>query len=79
LLAGTACHDKPPKLRCSEDINTRQLKIECGSIGAYFYRAKIANAMFYFERILPRTHSLAANIGCGSGNLMAIADDVFGL
>jgi alkylation response protein AidB-like acyl-CoA dehydrogenase len=42
-----------------------------------FYRAKLASAHFYFERILPRTLSLAASINSGSDNMMNLADDHF--
>lgn len=42
-----------------------------------FYRAKLASAHFYFERILPRTLSLAASIDSGSDNIMNLADDHF--
>ena len=43
-----------------------------------FYRAKLATAKFYFERILPRNISLAASIRSGSDNVMAIDDKMFG-
>jgi hypothetical protein len=34
-----------------------------------FYRAKLSTARFYFERLLPRTQSLAATIRSGPSNL----------
>ena len=37
-------------------------------------QAKLQSAQFYFERILPRTHTLAASIEAGTSSLYAIAD-----
>lgn len=42
-----------------------------------FYRAKLDTARFYFERILPRTLSLAATINSGANNVMDLAADHF--
>jgi hypothetical protein len=42
-----------------------------------FYRSKLQTARFYFERILPRTQSLAATIKAPAATLMEIADDAF--
>lgn len=42
-----------------------------------FYRAKLETARFYFERILPRTLSLAATMNSGANNLMDLSADHF--
>ncbi len=42
-----------------------------------FYRAKLATARYYFERILPRTVTLVATIHSGADNLMDLAADHF--
>lgn len=42
-----------------------------------FYRAKLETARFYFERLLPRTATLAITIDSGSDNLMRLAADDF--
>lgn len=42
-----------------------------------FYRAKLATARFYFDRILPRTLSLAAAINSGADNLMGLPTEHF--
>ena len=42
-----------------------------------FYQAKLATAQFYFERLLPRTATLAITIHSGAGNLMSLAADNF--
>lgn len=42
-----------------------------------FYRAKLDTARFYFERILPRTLSLAATMNSGANNVMGLAADHF--
>ena len=42
-----------------------------------FYQAKLATATFYFERILPRTASLAISIRSGASNLMSLSDEAF--
>lgn len=42
-----------------------------------FYRAKLDTARFYFERILPRTLSLAATMNSGANNVMDLAADHF--
>lgn len=48
-----------------------------GSQEQDFYRAKLATARFYFERILPRTLSLAATINSGADNMMNLAAEYF--
>jgi len=42
-----------------------------------FYQAKLATAQFYFERLLPRTDSLAKTILSGANNLMALEEAAF--
>jgi alkylation response protein AidB-like acyl-CoA dehydrogenase len=42
-----------------------------------FYRAKLETARFYFERILPRTLSLAATMNSSADNVMGLAADHF--
>ncbi|TGD74306.1 acyl-CoA dehydrogenase [Mangrovimicrobium sediminis] len=43
-----------------------------------FYRAKLATARFYFERMLPRNHCLAQTIRSGAGNLMDVEEAFLG-
>ncbi|WP_317931088.1 acyl-CoA dehydrogenase C-terminal domain-containing protein [Halioxenophilus sp. WMMB6] len=50
-----------------------------GSGDQDFYQAKINNARFYIERLLPRTQLLTATIRSGSDNLMAMPEATFGL
>jgi len=47
------------------------------SAEAGFYQAKLATAQFYFERLLPRTDSLAKTILSGANNLMALEEAAF--
>ncbi len=42
-----------------------------------FRAAKLANARFYFQRILPRAHAHAAAIRSGSANLMSLPEELF--
>jgi butyryl-CoA dehydrogenase len=42
-----------------------------------FYRAKLATARFYMERVLPENSSLFAQIMAGSGTMMAFEDAAF--
>lgn len=49
--------------------NIAQQKIAEGSEEEEFYQAKIYLAEFYFQRILPRTKTLAASMVSGVGNL----------
>jgi alkylation response protein AidB-like acyl-CoA dehydrogenase len=44
---------------------------------AAFYRSKLQTGRFYFERILPRTRTLAATLRAPASTLMAIAEDGF--
>ncbi len=53
--------------------------LEQGSGDSDFYRAKIANARFYCERLLPRAQALASSIRSGADNLMDMGEGVFGL
>jgi len=56
---------------------TAVLALAAGTSEPDFYRAKIDTAQFYFERILPRTLSLAVTMNSGADNLMNIAEDHF--
>jgi len=51
--------------------------LESGSQESGFYRAKLAIAQFYFDRILPRNQSLAMTIGSGAENLMQLPVEDF--
>ncbi len=42
-----------------------------------FYRAKLQTARFYFQRLLPRTRTLATTMVSGADNLMDMAEDNF--
>jgi hypothetical protein len=60
----------------------RMSKVALASLGKSatddaFYRAKLQTARFYFERILPRTRTLAITLRTTSQSLMEIADDAF--
>ncbi|MCB1760454.1 MAG: acyl-CoA dehydrogenase C-terminal domain-containing protein [Gammaproteobacteria bacterium] len=44
---------------------------------ALFYRAKVATASFYFERILPQSGALFAAVMAGSKCMMSFEDDAF--
>lgn len=52
-------------------------KIAEGDGDVSFYEAKIITATFYYERLLPRTHSLKATMLSGSDNLMAMPEGLF--
>lgn len=54
-----------------------QSALDSGSDEVSFYQSKLATARFYFQRILPRTQSLATSIRSGSDNLMAISAEAF--
>jgi alkylation response protein AidB-like acyl-CoA dehydrogenase len=54
-----------------------QKALEAGSTETSFYRGKLATARFCFEKLLPRTLSLAASIESGSDALMEINEDEF--
>ena len=49
-----------------------QQQLAAGTTEADFYRAKLATANFYYQRILPRTRSLVAIVSAGSASLMAL-------
>ncbi len=60
----------------------RMSKVALASLGKSatddnFYRAKLQTAQFYFDRILPRTRTLAITLRTSSQSLMEIADDAF--
>ena len=48
-----------------------------GNLGNEFYQGKVKTARFYFAKILPRCHSLAATINTGADPLMAMNDNEF--
>ena len=52
-------------------------KLQVNASDKDFYQTKLASANFYFEKILPRTHTLEATIKAGSDTLMAISDNHF--
>ncbi|WP_286236887.1 acyl-CoA dehydrogenase C-terminal domain-containing protein [Neptuniibacter halophilus] len=54
-----------------------QEKLASGEGDQAFYQAKLTTARFYFERILPRTRSLAVTMQSGSDNLMAMDQEDF--
>lgn len=56
---------------------TALLALATGNQEQDFYRAKLATARFYFERILPRTLSLVATINSGADNTMSLAAEHF--
>jgi hypothetical protein len=56
---------------------TAQEKIAAGTDEADFYKAKIATAKFYFDRILPRTASHRLMMLSGVESTMALAEEHF--
>lgn len=56
---------------------TAQQALDAGTDEADFYKAKIATAQFYYQRILPRTRSLAATIQAGGDSLMQLDAEHF--
>jgi len=54
-----------------------QAQLAAGAGDASFYKAKLATAQFYFDRLLPRTLTHAAAMRSGSANLMALDDGQF--
>jgi len=56
-----------------------QQALAADSDEAAFYRAKLATADFYYQRILPRTRSLAATMTAGAASLMQLDADAFAL
>ncbi|MDI3323458.1 acyl-CoA dehydrogenase C-terminal domain-containing protein [Pontibacterium granulatum] len=56
---------------------TAQQKLDAGEGEAEFYKAKLATARFYFQRLLPRTRSLVDTMLSGSDNLMALEEEHF--
>ncbi len=53
------------------------VKVQKGGADAPFYKSKLQTARFYFERILPRTRTLAVTLRAPSSTLMDVADDGF--
>lgn len=56
-----------------------QAQLAAGRGEADFYRAKLATARFYYQRLLPRTRSHAAAIQAGAASLMALEAEAFDL
>ncbi len=54
-----------------------QQALSNGATEQAFYQSKISTAKFYFERLLPRTASLAITMLSGSENLMELSEDAF--
>lgn len=52
-------------------------QLEVGTTAEDFYKAKLATARFYFERILPRTRGLVETMQSGSANLMDLDQEHF--
>ena len=52
-------------------------KVSAGEDSDGFYAAKLHTAKFYFERILPRTHSLKVTMQSGTENLLALKEEHF--
>ncbi len=52
-------------------------KLAAGSEDAAFYKAKIATATFYFDRILPQTAALFLQIKAGKKSMMALDEAAF--
>ena len=56
---------------------TARAALDKGSSEQEFYEAKIATARFYYQRILPRTHTCEAAILSGAENLMSLPEQAF--
>jgi alkylation response protein AidB-like acyl-CoA dehydrogenase len=56
---------------------TALVALTAGSEEHDFYRAKLATARFYFERILPRTLALVTTINSGADNIMDLSAEHF--
>jgi len=54
-----------------------ELKMDGSDEDVDFYTAKLETTRFYFDRILPRIHTLAATISVGAGSLMAMDESRF--
>jgi hypothetical protein len=54
-----------------------QTKQKEGTSEEAFYNSKIVTAKFYYQRILPRTNSLAETMLSGADNLMTLDEDSF--
>ena len=59
--------------------NTASQALAAGKGDGAFYRAKLATADFYFQRLLPRTRGHAEMIRAGGVSLMALSAEEFGL
>ncbi|NEX64495.1 acyl-CoA dehydrogenase C-terminal domain-containing protein [Noviherbaspirillum galbum] len=54
-----------------------KIALEKQDSGDSFYKAKLATARFYFQRLLPETAMLIRQARSGSANLMALEADLF--
>ena len=54
-----------------------QEKLDAGAGDSSFYDAKLKTANFFFERLLPRTESLATTMTSGADSLMSMDADQF--
>lgn len=56
---------------------TAQQKLASGEGDSAFYEAKLHTARFYFQRLLPRTRTLAVTVQSGAENLMDLPETSF--
>ncbi len=63
----------------AESAATAEAALKNGSSDKAFYNAKLSTAKFYYQRLLPRNHSLAATIRSGAGSIMDMPVEAFGL
>jgi alkylation response protein AidB-like acyl-CoA dehydrogenase len=55
----------------------RSAQVAIAAEDSDYYQAKLLTARFYFDRLLPRTDTLAATIRSGAANLTALEEDAF--
>ena len=58
-------------------VKTAQTALDNGTTEPDFYQAKITTADFYYQRILPRTRTLADTMVSGADDLMTMQADHF--
>jgi len=58
-------------------VKIAQAKLAEGSEEADFYKAKIATANFFFDRILPQATACFLAIKSGKQSMMALGEDAF--
>ena len=54
-----------------------QQQLAAGVGDAAFLKAKLKTARFYYQRLLPRTHSLVVTMQSGAANVMDMEEDEF--